>query len=155
MRIALFMVCLALTSTAAEAQIRLNGKSMGENRLSESAAPVAVTDDGAVAMRDHYCRQLVRHQPAADVAYKPASDPNVIPADISPSLDIDTTGITIPLNIPISRYLKDPSKYNVPMSDETQVAVGLLSLDGQGNLLLNGQPVNMSPEDAAVLCGGR
>ena len=166
--LALGMVIGCSAISLAEAEIRVNGKPVanqpaniltaegaGQHRIvsAPAAPPVSVGQDGVVALRKSYCREVARHQPGADVAHWPSADPNLVPADIEPPVQIDTTRLTIPLNIPVSEYLSDPSRYNVPLSNETQVAVGLLALDERGGLMLNGEPLHLSAQETAVLCG--
>ena len=167
--LALGMVIGCSAISLASAQIRVNGKPVanqpanmqpgqggaGQHHIvsTPAAPPVTVGQDGVVAMRKSYCREVARHQPSADVAHWPAADPNLVPADIEPPMQVDTTRLTIPLNIPVSEYLGNPSRYNVPLTNETQVAVGLLALDERGGLMLNGEPLNLSAEETAVLCG--
>ncbi len=81
-----------------------------------------------VAKQD--CRWLVRHQPAADVAYKPGVDVRgrpVKPADLETNRQVDLPPvIAIPLHVPLGNLLKKGSSTVV---DSSEVGAGLVTVD--------------------------
>lgn len=109
------------------------------------AAPTIVVDRAA-------CRWVQRHEPAADVAFKPGVDARgqaVAPADLpgstSPALpDTIEIGITVPL----------AERFGVPADAlyRAEAYVGTVTLRN-GAVLFNGQPINPAAESELVaLC---
>ncbi|MBT3536829.1 MAG: hypothetical protein HN478_23310 [Rhodospirillaceae bacterium] len=87
------------------------------------------------------CRWLVRHRPAADVAYKPGVGVNgrrVKPADLQPDRQIKLPPIiAIPLTVPVGSLLKKGATSPVGASE---VGVGLVTVDRQsGEVQYEGQ----------------
>lgn len=92
-----------------------------------------------VAKQD--CRWLVRHQPAADVAYKPGVDVRgrpVKPADLESNRQVDLPPvIAIPLHVPLGHLLKKGSSTVV---DSSEVGAGLVTVDRRsGEVKYEGQ----------------
>ncbi len=134
------------------AEIRLNGRTVGQGeqdaagRASVQTLQPLPEGQGMQYFLKQWCQQ--RHQPAADVAHQP--DASIHYAGAVPAT-IDPTQVIIPLNIPLSRYLRNPSAYHLD-GTETQLNTGTLSFDAQGQLLLNGQPTQLSDEEYQRLC---
>jgi hypothetical protein len=87
----------------------------------------------AVTISKQDCRWLVRHRPAADVAFTPGAGVKgrrVRPADLPPARQIKLPDlITIPLHVPVRDFLKSGASSPVGASE---VGVGLVTVDRHG-----------------------
>ncbi len=117
------------------------------------SAPTIVVDRAA-------CRWVQRHEPTADVAYKPGVDARgkaVAPADLPGS-----SGIALPETIEIGITVPLAERFGVPRDAlyKAEAYVGTVTLR-DGKVLFNGQPINPAAEGELVaLCakqegGGR
>jgi len=87
------------------------------------------------------CRWLVRHQPAADVAYKPGVSVHgrpVKPADLASNRRIKLPEIiAVPLHVPVGSLLKEG--FTSPVGN-SEVDVGLVTVDRtSGEVLYEGE----------------
>lgn len=128
------------------------------------AGPTAVFADEPPIVRvtDDDCRRVVRHVPAADVAYEPGVDVrgnSVVPADLSPRADLalpERYAFELeyqpfrdrPLDDDVSDE-NDQRGTDKPELDLSTFVVGLIELDLEGHVTFNGQPLH--DEDALAL----
>lgn len=95
------------------------------------------------------CRRLIRHVPAADVAYTPGVDVygrKVAPADVNGGSRIELpTTFTFVLEY---QPLEDEEEL-----DQTTLALGAVMVDENGEVFFNGRPINDDSEvELARLC---
>ncbi|QJE72761.1 hypothetical protein HHL28_06355 [Aerophototrophica crusticola] len=111
-----------------------------------SRAPTITVDPAA-------CRWVQRHEPAADVEYRPGVDVNgqpVAPADLpgSPAVRLPER-----LEIGITADLAD--RFGIPRSAlyGAEAYVGTVTVEGN-RVLFNGQPItSLAEQELVVLCG--
>jgi len=104
-----------------------------------SVAATGLKETVQISKKD--CRWLVRHQPAANVAYQPGVGVNgrrVKPADLNPDSQIKLPPvIAIPLHVPLRDLLKKGATSQVGSSE---VGVGLVTVDRRsGEVKYEGQ----------------
>jgi hypothetical protein len=107
------------------------------------AAPAAAAPAG--------CRELLRHIPAADVAYRPGVDVRgrpVAPADLYPQPAVPAQGrVFIDITVPLSA-LRDAARRRY---DDSEVYIGQVEIDlASGELWFDGQPLSR-PEQSAFI----
>ena len=100
--------------------------------------------EGVVMVTLEQCRQVVAHQPADDVAYRPGVDLRgrpVAPADLAGPGAIQTPEwIEIALDLPLGEFLRAATP---PFTDRAEVQVGTVAYDIRtGRLNYNGQPLS-------------
>jgi len=103
------------------------------------------------------CRQLTRHVPAPDVAYRPGVDVNgraVAPADLPADSDLNLPrDIPIDLRIPVQSILGAASPRLTELAD---IRPGRLVVQADGQVLFEGRVVGDDARDRLVaLCRGR
>lgn len=98
------------------------------------------------------CRWVRRHEPAADVEYRPGVDVNgsrVAPADLPGEGGIDlSAGFEIGITDDIAR------RFGVPLrrTGEAELRIGTVTVEG-GRVLFNGRPVGSEAErELIALC---
>ena len=118
-------------------------------------APPADADQlkGEIKISKKDCRWLVRHQPAADVAYKPGINSRghkVAPADLNPEQQLQLpTIIAIPLTVPVGDLLKKGTSTPVDGSD---VGVGLVTINRKsGEVQYEGKTIVTGERDRMVV----
>ncbi len=109
----------------------------------------ATTAEEGVVLTDAECRLLVRHVPAADVAYEPGVDVHgnaVAPADLgAPEITIPDE-ITIDVTALVYELLQTTPP---PGLEDTQIDLGkVVFRDGQ--LTYNGQPLGEVADSALI-----
>ena len=100
------------------------------------------------------CRQLVRHHPSADVAYRPGVDSRgrpVAAADLSPPPQVLAREFTFDLNVDLRGRVPAGSQLFEP-----QLNVGRVAIGPDGRVAFNGQPL-ADPDQVALaeLCARR
>ncbi len=95
---------------------------------------------GSPELDDENCKMLVEHQPAPDVAYQPGVDVNgkpVVEAEINPSPIKPPETIEFDLTVDTATY------GGIPPHDaaEAFTKIGRITVDPQGHLTFNGQPL--------------
>ncbi len=113
----------------------------------------AASLSGPVKVSKKDCRWLVRHRPAADVAFKPGTGVNgrrVKPADLNPESQIKVPDIiAIPLHVPLRNLLKKGAKSQVGASE---VGVGKVTVDRHsGEVKYQGKTLAGSEADRMVI----
>ena len=131
----------------------VNAESGAEARSADS--PNGTT---RVVVSRETCARLVRHQPSADVAYRPGIDAHgrpVTPADGGNGVRVDVPD-QIAFDVVIDALRGGPARFG-----ETQMAVGRIEYDmASGVARLNGQPLSdpetldLSQRCQRVLSGG-
>lgn len=98
------------------------------------------------------CRMLVAHQPSADAEYKPGVDVKgqpVVEADLTPSPIQTVEEVTFDITVDVARY----AGIGVPNGFEGVARVGTVTVDKQGRMTFNGQPLESGEETALrALC---
>ena len=116
--------------------------------------PAGHAGGGSVLVSEADCRLLVRHAPAADVAYKPGVDVRgrpVAPADASPCGQVATPQ---QVAIDLSLALRNVSR-PVGRLGDAEVQLGQITVDLATNqLALNGQPIS-DPELSQLVAACR
>ncbi len=112
--------------------------------LAIACAASAAPADRVVSVTVEQCRQVVAHQPADDVAYRPGVDFRgrpVAPADLAGPGAIETPEwIEIALIPPLREFLGAATP---PFIDRAEVQVGTVAYDIRtGRLSYNGQPLS-------------
>ncbi len=112
--------------------------------LATALAASAARAEGVVVVTVEQCRQVVAHQPADDVAYRPGVDVRgrpVAPADLAGPGAIRTPeSITIALDLPLDEFLGAGTP---PFIGQAEVQVGTVAYDIRtGRLSYNGQPLS-------------
>mgnify|MGYP005644293085 FL=1 len=107
---------------------------------------------GEIKISKKDCRWLVRHQPAADVAYKPGINSRghkVASADLNPEQQIKLPPIiAIPLTVPVGDLLKKGTSTQV---DGSEVNVGLVTIDRKsGEVQYEGKTLVIGQTDRMV-----
>lgn len=104
-----------------------------------------------------FCRALVKHTPAADVAYQSGVDARgkpVVPADLDgqPRLDLPEE-IVLPITADMFKLLGlDQSKFPFQAMQRNDIYLGTLTVRGE-QLFWNGKPLSDAQQDnLAVLC---
>ena len=98
---------------------------------------------------------MVRHRPAADVAYKPGVDVRGRPvksANLDGDKQIDLPAvIAIPLHVPLGNLLKKGSSTPV---DASEVGVGVVTVDRKtGEVMYEGKSLgNAEPQQMVAAC---
>jgi len=112
----------------------------------EPAAVQATVDDAA-------CRQIVAHQPAQGVAYRPGAERGVAAADLSGGLTLEPQDIAIDLRLP----LRDVAAGRADRLGNSEVQVGAVSFDQGGDrIFLSGQPAaDPATHAIAAICATR
>ncbi|MGD9743784.1 MAG: hypothetical protein AB7F08_14070 [Dongiaceae bacterium] len=106
--------------------------------------------DSIVQMSREDCAQVVKHQPAADVAYQPGVDAHgnaVAPADLP-----GTPTLALPPEIPVLISVDLQDRYNLPANSalyEGNAGIGVAMVDMNGNVTFNGKPLT-DPESSAL-----
>ncbi|MBT3373524.1 MAG: hypothetical protein HOA08_17885 [Rhodospirillaceae bacterium] len=101
------------------------------------------------------CRRMVRHRPAADVAYKPGVDVRGRPvksANLDGDKQIDLPAvIAIPLHVPLGNLLKKGSSTPV---DASEVGVGVVTVDRKtGEVMYEGKSLgNAETQQMVAAC---
>lgn len=103
---------------------------------------VTTEDPLTVRIKKADCRELVKHQPEADVAYQPGVDVrgnSVAPADLYGGYAIESPqSLVIPIEIDLFDRLSRPEDRRY----EGDVAVGVVEVDlVDGYATFNGQPI--------------
>jgi hypothetical protein len=107
----------------------------------------ASAEEIAISRRD--CQQLVRHEPAPDVAYQPGVDVHgrpVVPADLGGGAQLDLPDV---IYIPIEVFLQD--RFGIPANSvlfNAQAQVGVV--DVRGNQVFYEDQLLTDPESAAL-----
>jgi hypothetical protein len=104
------------------------------------------------------CRALVKHVPAADVAYQPGVDVHgkpVVPADVpgSPPMQLpDQIKIPLTLNLAKTLNLNTAAYPANQLGSGSEAQLGTLTVEGD-RVSFNGQPISDTQQDRlAVLC---
>ncbi len=106
--------------------------------------------DSIVQMSREDCAQVVKHQPAADVAYQPGVDAHgnaVAPADLP-----GTPTLALPPEIPVLISVDLQDRYHLPANSalyEGNAGIGVAMVDMNGNVTFNGKPLT-DPESSAL-----
>ena len=106
-----------------------------------TVSPATADDSPVVTISKIDCGRLVKHQPAADVAYQPGIDVNgrpVAPADLGDGIQIAVPEV---IRIPIEVDLFD--RFGIPANPglyEADAQVGVVIYQG-GRAYFNGQPL--------------
>ncbi len=109
---------------------------------------------GTIIVDADTCRWVQRHQPAADVEYKPGVDVQgraVAPADLPGS-----GGVALPQTIEIGITVDLAERFGLPKTlYGSEAYLGTVTVDGN-RVLFNGKPVTPDAEQELVaLCSGR
>jgi hypothetical protein len=120
-------------------------------------ATIATAHAASPSVDPVLCRQLVKHTPAPDVAYKAGVDihgKKVAPADLDSNATMQIQNpITIPLTADLLTFLNIPAS-NFPFNKmgRTDINLGVLTVDGD-RVSYNGQPLSGEQQDKLVaLC---
>lgn len=116
------------------------------------AAAQAPANPPTIRIDPAACRYLTRHQPAADVEYKPGVDVNgkpVAPADLP-----DSYGIDLPKSIDITLTADIARRFGIATNNLYRGEAQIGTVTVQGNqVLFNGKPVQSAAEaDLIALC---
>jgi hypothetical protein len=113
------------------------------------AVPPAVAQ--TVVVDTAVCRTVTLHQPAPDVAFRPGVDVSgraVAPADLGAAPQILPQTFTFDLNADLRPFLPPGSALFQP-----QLAIGRVTIGGDGSVFFNGQRLGSSDQAAlATLC---
>ena len=119
-----------------------------------AAAVPGQAADSPLQLRREDCAQVVKHRPTPDTAYQPGVDSRgnpVVPAD----LDGGST-IVLPAIIPVFITVDLQDRFHIPLNSalyEGEAAVGIATVDLDGNVTFNGQPLTDPEADAlAAAC---
>lgn len=109
----------------------------------------ALAEKAKVAVKREDCAQVTRHQPAADVAYKPGVDVNgksVTPADLNGG-----TNLRLPEKIEIPITIELEKRLGIPKNNlyKAEPAIGKV-VWRNGKLWFNGQPLHNDEEARLV-----
>lgn len=106
--------------------------------------------DSILQMSREDCAQVVKHQPAADVAYQPGVDAHgnaVAPADLP-----GTPTLALPPEIPVLISIDLQERYHLPANSalfEGNAGIGIAMVDMNGNVTFNGKSLT-DPESSAL-----
>jgi hypothetical protein len=128
---------------------------VGMMRICAGAISLLIVSDSVaqqaprIAVRAEVCRQLVRHEPGPDVAYRPGVDVRgrrVAPADLDPAPSLGTPDqIVVHIEPDLRRFGLSP---NSPLS-QPRTWAGEIAFDRNGNVTFNGVPLGR-PEVNAI-----
>lgn len=116
------------------------------------SAALAQTDAPTIRIDPAACRYVARHQPNADVEYKPGFDVNgkpVVPADLPDSYAID-----LPKSIDIAITADIARRFGIATNNLYRGEAQIGTVTVQGNqVLFNGKPMQSAAEaDLIALC---
>lgn len=116
------------------------------------AGAQAAADPPTIRIDPAACRYLTRHQPSADVEYKPGVDVNgkaVAPADLP-----DSYGIDLPTSIDIEITADIARSFGIATNNLYRGKAQIGTVTVQGNqVLFNGKPIQSAAEaDLIALC---
>lgn len=112
----------------------------------------AQTDPPTIRIDPAACRYVARHQPSADVEYKPGVDVHgkpVAPADLP-----DSYAIELPKSIDIAITADIARRFGVATNNlyRGEAQIGTVTLQGN-RVLFNGKPIQSAAEaDLIALC---
>lgn len=117
----------------------------------------AIADDAKVAVTRQDCARLLRHVPAADVAFRPGVGVNgrqVAPADLPGSggdMKVVPDTIEIPIVAEAGNWVSPPGV------DKSEMTIGTVTYDTlRGTFLFNGRPLGSAEErELAEACARR
>lgn len=114
----------------------------------------------AITIDPSFCRQLTKHAPAPDVAYKPGVNVHggkVLPADLSTQGQVNLPQeLSIPLTADLFRFLNlDQSSFPFNVLQRNDINLGALTVRGD-KVFYNGQPLSNAQQDELVaLCSNK
>jgi len=115
-------------------------------------APAAGAQQRNVTVSSADCARLVRHEPAADVAYRPGADVHgrpVAPADLGGGTQIALPDrFTIPITVDMAERLGIPPAGSGALHGG-EIAIGTVEVGADGRAKFNGQP--LQSDEAAAL----
>ena len=121
--------------------------------LSASAVPGLAADSSLQLSRED-CMQVVKHRPTPDTIYQPGVDSHgnpVAPADLE-----GTPTIVLPAVIPVLITVDLQERFHIPLNSalyEGNAGVGIATVDLDGNVTFNGEPLTDPEADAlAAAC---
>lgn len=127
-------------------------KALGAIGLMALFASAAQADAPTIRVDPAACRYVTRHQPSADVEYKPGVDVHgkpVAPADLP-----DGASIQMPDHIDIDLTADIARRFGIPTNNlyRGEARIGTVTVQGS-QVLFNGRPIQPAAEaDLLALC---